>query len=209
MTNNTTTQQAQKKTLLTRKEISEKNKAGQLSAEDSSETVIGQTQSNSKNELVLHSEATIIDTKQTQIETKKKVKRPINMTAYDILNIRRAAPQTDVFAAFRKLALQWHPDRHPVTSRAQATQCFNIVNEAYESLKTRERRAAYDKSLLREAAFNAQYMKNKRFRRANDNKNNKHLTRIALALLGTMFWPFEKQTHTSINQTNSFTNIDL
>jgi molecular chaperone DnaJ len=61
---------------------------------------------------------------------------------YEILGVARGASPDDVKKAYRKLAMQYHPDRN--AGNAEAEQKFKEINEAYDVLKDRERRAAYD-----------------------------------------------------------------
>lgn len=51
---------------------------------------------------------------------------------YDILGVNRSASLQQIKNAYRRLALQWHPDRNPST---QATQKFQEINAAYDALK--------------------------------------------------------------------------
>ncbi len=60
---------------------------------------------------------------------------------YDVLGISRDADETEIKAAFRKLAFQYHPDRN---SDGNATEKFKEINEAYEVLSNPEKRAGYD-----------------------------------------------------------------
>ncbi len=62
---------------------------------------------------------------------------------YETLSIERTASDGDVKAAFRKQAMQWHPDRNPGDKDAEHR--FKEVNEAYEVLKDPDKRAAYDR----------------------------------------------------------------
>src|ERR1700733_1153953 len=62
---------------------------------------------------------------------------------YETLSVERTAGDGDIKAAFRKQAMQCHPDRHP--NDAQAEHRFKEVNEAYEVLKDPDKRAAYDR----------------------------------------------------------------
>src|ERR1700733_3778299 len=62
---------------------------------------------------------------------------------YEILSVERTAVDGDIKAAFRKQAMQCHPDRHP--NDTQAEHRFKEVNEAYEVLKDPDKRAAYDR----------------------------------------------------------------
>src|SRR5271155_945380 len=62
---------------------------------------------------------------------------------YETLSVERTATDTDIKAAFRKQAMQCHPDRNP--SDTEAEHRFKEVNEAYEILKDPGKRAAYDR----------------------------------------------------------------
>src|SRR5262245_45091861 len=62
---------------------------------------------------------------------------------YDVLEVERAANDGELKAAFRKLAMKWHPDRNPNDSNSENR--FKEINEAYEVLKDPEKRAAYDR----------------------------------------------------------------
>jgi len=62
---------------------------------------------------------------------------------YETLSVERTATETDIKAAFRKHAMQCHPDRNPGDKDAEHR--FKEVNEAYEVLKDPEKRAAYDR----------------------------------------------------------------
>merc|ERR1740129_21677 len=62
---------------------------------------------------------------------------------YRVLGINRDASPEDVKKAYRKLALNWHPDRNP-DDQATAEAEFKRVAKAYSVLSDSERRAAYD-----------------------------------------------------------------
>src|SRR5271154_5769508 len=62
---------------------------------------------------------------------------------YESLSIERTASDGDIKAAFRKHAMQCHPDRHPGDDNAEHR--FKEINEAYEVLKDPNKRAAYDR----------------------------------------------------------------
>src|ERR1700675_1912637 len=62
---------------------------------------------------------------------------------YESLSVERTATDGDIKAAFRKQAMQCHPDRHPGDQSAEHR--FKEINEAYEVLKDPDKRAAYDR----------------------------------------------------------------
>jgi len=62
---------------------------------------------------------------------------------YEVLGVSREADDRTVKAAFRKLAMQYHPDRNPGDDTAEIK--FKEVNAAYECLKDPQKRAAYDR----------------------------------------------------------------
>jgi curved DNA-binding protein len=61
---------------------------------------------------------------------------------YKILGVERTAAEKDIKRAYRKLAVQYHPDKNPGDSRAEAR--FKEINEAYEVLGDPAKRAKYD-----------------------------------------------------------------
>ena len=62
---------------------------------------------------------------------------------YTILGITKNASADEIKKAYRKLAMQYHPDRNPGDKAAEAK--FKDINEAYEVLKDDQKRAAYDR----------------------------------------------------------------
>ena len=61
---------------------------------------------------------------------------------YEILGINKDASEAEIKSAFRKAAKQYHPDLHP--GDAEAEKKFKEINEAYEVLSDKEKRARYD-----------------------------------------------------------------
>ena len=61
---------------------------------------------------------------------------------YDLLGVHRAASDEDIKKAFRKLAMEYHPDRN---KRDGAAEKFKEINEAYQVLSDPQKRSAYDR----------------------------------------------------------------
>ena len=61
---------------------------------------------------------------------------------YDILGVSKSADETTLKKAYRDLAMKYHPDRNP--DNQEAADKFKEASQAYEVLKDREKRAAYD-----------------------------------------------------------------
>ena len=61
---------------------------------------------------------------------------------YEILGVSRTSTEIELKAAFRKLAMQHHPDRNPGDKDCEHR--FKEINEAYDVLKDGDKRAAYD-----------------------------------------------------------------
>jgi molecular chaperone DnaJ len=62
---------------------------------------------------------------------------------YEVLGVSRQASDQEIKSAYRKLALQYHPDRNPGNHQAEET--FKEAAEAYSVLSDSQKRAQYDR----------------------------------------------------------------
>jgi molecular chaperone DnaJ len=62
---------------------------------------------------------------------------------YDVLGVEKGASENDIKKAFRKMAMEHHPDRNRHDPRSETR--FKEVNEAYDVLKDQQKKAAYDR----------------------------------------------------------------
>jgi molecular chaperone DnaJ len=61
---------------------------------------------------------------------------------YEVLSVSRTATEQEIKSSYRKLAMQWHPDRNP--GNAEAEEKFKECTEAYSVLMDADKRARYD-----------------------------------------------------------------
>jgi molecular chaperone DnaJ len=67
----------------------------------------------------------------------------MKMDYYEVLEVQRTASDVEIKAAYRKLAMQYHPDRNP--NNPDAEERFKACSEAYQVLSDPDKRAAYDR----------------------------------------------------------------
>ena len=61
---------------------------------------------------------------------------------YDVLGVGKSADSKEIKKAYRKLAIQYHPDKNPDNAEAEAK--FKEAAEAYEVLSNNEKKQRYD-----------------------------------------------------------------
>ncbi|KAM0821956.1 hypothetical protein ACQ4PT_071832 [Festuca glaucescens] len=76
--------------------------------------------------------------------------RAVEPTFYELLGIpAEGSSFEDVRAAYRRMALRYHPDVSPKGAAGEHTRRFIQVQEAYETLSDPGRRCSYDRALAR------------------------------------------------------------
>ncbi|RCV24193.1 hypothetical protein SEVIR_5G064400v4 [Setaria viridis] len=83
------------------------------------------------------------------VRTEEQEQETTARTFYDLLGISAEGSPDEVRAAYRRLALKYHPDVSPPGAAAENTRRFIEVQEAYETLSDPSRRASYDRALAR------------------------------------------------------------
>jgi len=68
---------------------------------------------------------------------------PTEINPYTVLAVPTTATAAEIRTAYRKLALQWHPDKHP-TNKDEAHRKFQEIAFAYAILSDEGRRRRYD-----------------------------------------------------------------
>lgn len=63
---------------------------------------------------------------------------------YDLLGVTKTSSGQEIKNAYRKKALEWHPDRHQGTDKEEAERKFKEINEAYQVLSDSNKKSAYD-----------------------------------------------------------------
>ncbi len=67
----------------------------------------------------------------------------VDIDFYELLGVERTADDKTIKSSYRRLAMQYHPDKNPGCTESEAK--FKAINEAYDCLKDPQKRAAYDR----------------------------------------------------------------
>jgi len=67
----------------------------------------------------------------------------VEQSFYETLNVARNADGATIKAAYRRIAMECHPDKNPGCAKSEAR--FKAINEAHDVLKDPQKRAAYDR----------------------------------------------------------------
>ncbi len=67
----------------------------------------------------------------------------LDIDYYELLECERTADDKTLKSSYRRLAMQWHPDKNPGDEEAEAR--FKAISQAYDCLKDPQKRAAYDR----------------------------------------------------------------
>jgi molecular chaperone DnaJ len=84
-----------------------------------------------------------------------------NRDYYEILGVNKTATEDDIKKSYRKLAMQYHPDKNDAPD---AEEKFKEISEAYAILSDAEKRSSYDR--FGHAGINSQYSQEDIFRNA-------------------------------------------
>jgi curved DNA-binding protein CbpA len=95
---------------------------------------------------------------------------------YEVLGVSRTAGQAQIKAAFKKMAMRYHPDHNPGNKHAEET--FKLLNEAYHTLSDPIKRSRYDSRfhIITEELNDAywQEIKRKRYQQWRQNNDNRY-----------------------------------
>ncbi len=81
----------------------------------------------------------------TAQRTEAALKQSKTKDYYRILGVPRSADATEIKRAYRKLALEWHPDKVPEERKEEASKKFQDIGEANDVLSDPEKKSKYDR----------------------------------------------------------------
>lgn len=84
------------------------------------------------------------DFRQNRIQSILIMSKPRMQCYYDVLQVERDADDDELKKNYRKLALQWHPDKN-ISREDEAKEKFQLIQQAWEVLNDPQERAWYDR----------------------------------------------------------------
>ena len=113
-----------------------------------------------------------------------------NKNYYQVLGLSKNASQDEIKKTFRKLSLQYHPDKNP-----SSTEKFKEINEAYQTLGDSKKRSQYDMissnpflSGIQNNGFN-----HTSYHNMDDILNDEHINDMLQQMFGSMAMPMPGQ----------------
>lgn len=103
-----------------------------------------------------------------------------NQTLYQVLGIKKSATADEIKTGYRRMAMQWHPDR---CHEPNAHEIFIKIQEAYSLLSDFNKRARYDAGLVLQAAFEKQSKEMNRFDRLHQQNSYRSPLRCGMIMV--------------------------
>ncbi|KAG0459940.1 hypothetical protein HPP92_023068 [Vanilla planifolia] len=97
---------------------------------------------------LLHRAAFLPQARTTPMGLTQRNGRVASSSYYAVLGVSPGASAAEIRAAYRKLAMKWHPDRCAGVRIEEANERFQQIHDAYEVLSDERKRAAYDAGFL-------------------------------------------------------------
>lgn len=118
-----------------------------------------------------------------------KKQKPVSY--YEVLQISQSASDAEIRKAYYKMAKLFHPDRHQ-SERRLAELRFRLINDAYNTLRTKEKRLQYNKSYKQDV----KNFKTLSSQAGNDNVSTNNNTKTFFDVIGELFG-FTKNNRTT------------
>lgn len=106
---------------------------------------------------------------------------------YKILGVGKTASADEIKKAYRKRALEWHPDRHK-NDKAEAERRFKQINEANKVLSDPFKRSVYDSTFNQSPKVNTRYYSSTRSTYTPPNQNSTPKQTSKKKNYGFLFW---------------------
>lgn len=123
---------------------------------------------------------------------------------YKVLNLSENCSHEDIKRQYKKLSLEWHPDRNPENPE-RASEMFNIISEAYQIIGNENRRKEYDSNIKYRPnkLINSDELFNYIYKLSNPIKKKSDINTIFDSFMSDMFQPLHinpvNNKHSSIS----------